>query len=105
MAKQPNSPRIPELFRCPLRLRGCSREDGFMNIIRWSRNSALVLLWVCAFFSLPARSQEFPVTTRTLKNGMKVLVQSDHSIPSVALYIFYRFGSRNEGPVTTGISH
>src|SRR5712664_185823 len=48
---------------------------------------------------------EFPVATRTLKNGMKVLVQTDHSIPNIALYIFYRIGSRNEHPGTTGISH
>jgi zinc protease len=55
-----------------------------------------------------ARAQserEFPVASRTLKNGMKVLVQTDHSIPNVALYIFYRVGSRNEGPGTTGLSH
>jgi len=44
-------------------------------------------------------------STRTLKNGMKVLVQMDHSIPNVALYIFYRIGSRNERPGTTGLSH
>ena len=36
---------------------------------------------------------------------MKVLVQTDHSIPNVALYIFYRIGSRNEHPGTTGLSH
>ena len=42
---------------------------------------------------------------RTLKNGMKVLVQTDHNIPNVALYIFYRIGSRNERPGTTGLSH
>ena len=52
-----------------------------------------------------AQQQQFPVVTHTLKNGMKVLVQSDRSIPNVALYIFYRIGSRNEGPGTTGISH
>jgi zinc protease len=52
-----------------------------------------------------AQQAQFPVTTKTLKNGMKVLVQPDHSIPNVALYIFYRIGSRNEGPGTTGISH
>jgi zinc protease len=51
------------------------------------------------------QSKEFPVSTRTLNNGMKVLVQPDHSIPNVALYIFYRIGSRNEHPGTTGISH
>jgi zinc protease len=52
-----------------------------------------------------AKAQEFPVVSRTLKNGMKVLVQSDHNIPNVALYIFYRVGSRNERPGTTGLSH
>jgi zinc protease len=48
---------------------------------------------------------QFPVATKTLKNGMRVLVQTDHSIPNVALYIFYRVGSRNEHPGTTGLSH
>src|SRR5260221_13498887 len=36
---------------------------------------------------------------------MKVLVQEDHTIPNVAMYTFYRIGSRNERPGTTGISH
>jgi zinc protease len=53
----------------------------------------------------PALAQEYPVATKTLKNGMKVLVQTDRGIPNVALYIFYRIGSRNERPGTTGLSH
>src|SRR5690349_3732619 len=73
----------------------------------WSRFT--VVLWLCvlgtAASSAWAQSQEFPVSTRTLKNGMKVLVQPDHSIPNVAHYIFYRIGSRNEHPGTTGLSH
>ena len=58
-------------------------------------------------FLLPpaAWPQNTEVATHTLKNGMKILVQEDHSIPNVALYIFYRIGSRNERPGTTGISH
>jgi len=64
---------------------------------------------VCAFSAYadlaPCYAQDFPVVSRTLKNGMKVLVQSDHSIPNVSMYIFYRIGSRNERPGTTGISH
>jgi len=52
-----------------------------------------------------ARAQEYPVSTRVLKNGMKILVQPDHSIPNVALYTFYKIGSRNERPGTTGLSH
>ena len=73
----------------------------------WFRTTALPLLCAVVWATFPARAQtqEFPVATRTLKNGMKVLVQSDHSIPNVALYIFYRIGSRNERPGTTGLSH
>jgi zinc protease len=41
----------------------------------------------------------------TLKNGMTVLVLEDHSIPSANLYIFWKVGSRNERPGTTGLSH
>jgi zinc protease len=64
-------------------------------------------LYLCdgATVARAQQQQEFPVATRTLKNGMKVLVQTDHNIPNVALYIFYRIGSRNERPGTTGISH
>jgi zinc protease len=72
--------------------------------INWFGRTAVVLLCAAAI-GAAARAQEFPVAARTLKNGMKVLVQSDHSIPNVALYIFYRIGSRNEGPGTTGLSH
>jgi zinc protease len=64
----------------------------------------LVLLFILSF-SPGARAQGFDVKTRTLKNGMKVLVQEDRSIPNIALYIFYRIGSRNERPGTTGLSH
>ena len=40
-----------------------------------------------------------------LKNGMKVLVQEDPSIPNVALYTFFHVGSRNEHEGITGLSH
>ncbi len=71
------------------------------------RNAAVLLLCAMGFAggASQAQSQQFPVATRTLKNGMKVLVQPDHSIPNVALYIFYRIGARNEHPGTTGLSH
>ncbi len=74
---------------------------------RKTPNAARALLAAAALCAatLPAAAQEFEVRTHTLKNGMKILVQEDHSIPSVALYIFYRVGSRNERPGITGISH
>jgi zinc protease len=70
---------------------------------RWLRTALLLL--VCALGLRPVVAQEYRVASRTLKNGMKVLVETDHSIPNVALYIFYKIGSRNERPGTTGLSH
>jgi zinc protease len=71
----------------------------------WLGGAALAVLIAFVAASPPARAQEYPIVAHTLKNGMKVLVQTDHSIPNVALYIFYRIGSRNERPGTTGLSH
>lgn len=65
----------------------------------------LITAIVIAVIAGNSRAQQLDVKTTTLKNGMKVLVQEDHSIPNIALYIFYRIGSRNERPGTTGLSH
>lgn len=69
-------------------------------------NRGWTLFFLCLFF-LPsiAHAQQFQIKTHTLKNGMKIIVEEDSSIPNVALYIFYRIGSRNERPGTTGLSH
>jgi len=67
--------------------------------------SVSLALLLFASLALEARAQQLEVKTHTLKNGMKILVQEDHSIPNVAMYIFYRIGSRNERPGTTGLSH
>jgi predicted Zn-dependent peptidase len=45
------------------------------------------------------------VNTFTLKNGMKVLVVEDFSIPNANMYLFYKVGSRNEYQGITGLSH
>src|SRR5258706_13218706 len=50
-------------------------------------------------------TEPIAVETHMLKNGLKLLIHEDHSIPTVVTYIFYRIGSRNEGPGTTGLSH
>jgi zinc protease len=90
-----------------LRLRSGFGKGAAMKRHLFAPVTALTL-YAAGLFCVSARAQseqEFPVVTRTLKNGMKVLVQTDHSIPNIALYIFYRIGSRNEGPGTTGLSH
>ena len=61
---------------------------------------------LCSLLGLSlAVAQSATVQTRTLSNGMKVLVQEDHNIPNVAMYLFYKIGSRNERPGITGVSH
>jgi zinc protease len=85
------------------------------RVMRWM---GMAMGWfaglaVWSVVTLPLVAAEAPlksdtsieVQTHTLRNGMKILVHEDHSIPTVASYIFYRIGSRNERPGTTGLSH
>lgn len=66
---------------------------------------AAIAALLFAFMPPLTHAQNLDVKTHTLKNGMKILVHEDRSIPNVALYIFYRIGARNERPGTTGLSH
>ena len=77
-------------------------ERFMKNYGIWRRLGLIVALGI---FAAAAHAQTFEVKTHTLKNGMKILVQEDHNIPNVALYTFYRIGSRNEHPGTPGLSH
>ena len=54
---------------------------------------------------MPVSAQSIPVTEHQLANGLRLLVHEDHDIPNVAMYLFFRVGSRNERPGLTGISH
>jgi zinc protease len=67
---------------------------------------ALSVLSLLTLFSVaPLWAQGFEVKTHTLKNGLKLLMLEDRSIPNIALYNFFRIGSRNERPGITGLSH
>lgn len=46
-----------------------------------------------------------PATAKTLDNGLKVIVQEDHSTNLVAVDVWIRAGSINETAVTNGVSH
>lgn len=52
-----------------------------------------------------ATQAQIQVQSKTLPNGMKLLVQEDDSIPNIAFYTFYKVGSRNEHEGITGLSH
>jgi len=65
---------------------------------------ALLVLAACAA-SLPAAFRKEDVKVHQLANGLKVLLVEDHNIPNIALYTFFRVGSRNERTGLTGVSH
>jgi zinc protease len=45
------------------------------------------------------------VHSRTLSNGLRLLIWPDHHIPNVALYNWVHVGSRNESTGSTGLAH
>src|ERR1700722_20124338 len=65
----------------------------------------LVTLALLTLATAPLCAQNIAVKEHTTPNGMKVLVNEDAAIPNVALYTFFRVGSRNEHEGITGISH
>jgi len=60
---------------------------------------------ILLLYAALAAGQQLDVKTHTLDNGMKLLIHEDHNIPNVALYFFFKIGSRNERPGATGLSH
>lgn len=45
------------------------------------------------------------IVSKTLPNGLKIIVWPDHDIPNASYYTFYKVGSRNEYPGITGLAH
>jgi zinc protease len=48
---------------------------------------------------------KIPFTKYTLPNGLDVLIHEDHSLPIVAVNVWYHVGSKNEVPGRTGFAH
>ena len=46
-----------------------------------------------------------PIERHTLDNGLRVVLSEDHTLPVVALNLWYGVGSRNERPGRTGLAH
>ena len=64
---------------------------------------ALLLFAGATLLSASFRKEDIKV--HKLDNGLKILLLEDHAIPNVALYTYFRVGSRNERPGLTGVSH
>jgi zinc protease len=57
--------------------------------------------------SVPFDRKDYAIPHKTfvLENGLKVIVHEDHSVPVVAVNMWYHVGSRNERPGKTGFAH
>jgi zinc protease len=78
-----------------------------------SRPSPLVILAGLALLVAPVEAQQ-PAPPRTLSvgyetftlpNGLTVFLHEDHSVPQVAVNLWYHVGSANEKPGRTGFAH
>ena len=48
---------------------------------------------------------KFSLVERELANGLRVVVQEDHTTPVVAVHVMYHVGSKHERPGRTGFAH
>ena len=55
--------------------------------------------------ALPVARAVRPVRTVTLDNGLKVIVQEEHTAPLASVWCWYKVGSKDEQPGLTGVSH
>ena len=64
-----------------------------------------ILIFFISAVTMFAQVKADDVKSFTLKNGMKIFVLEDSSIPNANMYFFYMVGSRNEYVDIIGISH
>jgi zinc protease len=64
-----------------------------------------VLVFALCLLALPVFSQEKPVHSFQLENGMRVIVKEDHRSPVAISMVWYGVGSSYENGGITGISH
>ena len=63
---------------------------------------------LAAAAALPAGAQSavnIPFERMTLPNGLEVVLAPNHSVPQVAVDVYYHVGSKNEIPGRTGFAH
>ena len=67
--------------------------------------SALLLALAVLPAVAPAAPLDLPVASRTLDNGLRVVVAPNHLVPTVAVAVNYDVGSAVETPGRTGFAH
>jgi zinc protease len=67
--------------------------------------SGAAVLCIAASVARAAESIEVPYQMYRLGNGLTVIVHEDHSVPLVAVNLWYHVGSARERPGRTGLAH
>ena len=64
-------------------------------------------IWLLLVASVAALGADIkvPFEKYTLKNGMRVILSQDNSVPVVAVYMLYNVGARSEEKGRTGFAH
>src|SRR5438046_7757729 len=76
-----------------------------MRTIATLAASFLALLSAYTCIRLSAQALHVPYQTFALSNGLQVLLHEDHSVPLVAVNMWYHVGSADEKPGRTGFAH
>ena len=69
------------------------------------RNSSPALLALLCLPALGVNAQEIEHTTFELPNGLRVILHEDHSLPLVAVNIWYYVGGKDEPEGRSGFAH
>jgi zinc protease len=69
------------------------------------RLTFLLTTLAMAATAVAADLPEIPFEKYVLDNGLEVILHEDHTIPTVAVNVWYHVGSKNEKPGRTGFAH
>jgi zinc protease len=67
--------------------------------------TAWMIVFIAGVASVPAQAGVFNPETFTLKNGLQVVVISNHRLPVVSQMLWYKVGSADDPPGKSGIAH
>ncbi len=80
----------------------------FLGLLTWFSFPQGSLVRACQPLASAVRKPEIPelkVEHYRLPNGLSVILHEDHKTTTVALYVCYRVGSKDEKPGKTGLAH
>src|SRR5688572_11636820 len=93
---------------CPVDNRHATLEASMKQFSRLVLGVTAVAITFPAYAQAPAAARvlpPIPFTEFTLPNGLRVILHEDHSVPIVAVNVWYHVGSKNEVPGRTGFAH